>query len=270
MVKTYTLNIPAKLSISAPARDIAVSIFDQIGFAQQEIPRLKLIFDEVYMNSVKYGSTEDSLVSITFTFENNILTVQFEDEGGEKKISASDLRKIIEYQKNNTDLGKKSGRGLAQIVSKWADSLEIRDGIRGGLCVTFTKSLTLPTQPPAPKTEQNIPATDKNNADMLRRKVIPLSGEIDNANSSQKIQPIDDIIANIKSPVMLVLDLKDLKFCNSTFIAQLVTWQQRMQEKGGNMSIENANNNITEIFQLVGLSKVIPLNSSHNALQADQ
>ena len=85
------------------------NIADQLPF------RKKLIVDELFMNAVRYGSTEDkSLVYITFLFDENEIQFTIEDDGtGTNAISVEELKNIIQKNEKSTDLTRTSGRGLS-------------------------------------------------------------------------------------------------------------------------------------------------------------
>jgi anti-anti-sigma factor len=255
-VKRYSLHVPANIHIAAAVRNISEYIFTEVGFSEVQISRLKLVFDEIFMNAVKYGSMEGSLLDIVFEFENNTLKVLFEDEGSENGISAEDLQQIISQQKTNTDPEKKSGRGLAQIAGKWADDLKIWNGTKGGLCIAFYKNLKEET-PDTPKDVSSSNILKSQKTKDLPSTVMSVSGEIDNINISEHVRDIDTFLEKEKIPRLLILDLRDLRFCNSSFIAKTVSWHQQICDRGGDLVIQNIPKNIFEIFELVGITKII-------------
>lgn len=259
-MKKYSLHVPADLSISSSVRTIAVRIFKEVGFEGVYISRLKLVFDELYMNAVRYGSFEGSTIFITFEFEEKTLRVCFEDEGGESKLSAEELQEIISFQKENKNPEKTSGRGLAQITHEWADDLQVWNGRRGGLCIAFSKSL-----PSAEDDGEGTPLKETPPEEMHPLQVAPgakekrfeLSGEIDNSNLHEKVKIVESFVLDNVTPCLLILNLKKLHFCNSTFIAKLAMWKQALTSYGGDLVIENVQHDIYEILQLVGMYKII-------------
>ncbi|MBI5414344.1 ATP-binding protein [Candidatus Peregrinibacteria bacterium] len=258
-MKTYTLTIPADLSLSSSVREISVRIFEEVGFESGDIFRLKLVLDELYMNAVKYGSVQESTLHITYEVEDRTLRVKIEDEGGEKKVSAEELKKIMEYQRANTDPSKSSGRGLAQITDGWADTFKVWDGKRGGLCIAFSKKILSASEKKnsrkknaseAPQASLDIPLN-------IPLKTIAIMGEVDRVTLEEKSAPVNAYISQVSTPQILVLSLGDMTFCNSSFLAKLASWKQGMKAKKGDLVLENVRPEIWEIFELVGLLKVI-------------
>jgi len=265
-VKTYSLHVPATLDISPELRRIALHIFSECGFRGNTVEHLKLIFDEVLMNAVKYGSLPNSTIYITFEFVENKLTVYFEDEGGENKISAEELRRIIAYQQENNDPGKTSGRGLAQIASKLSDELQICNGKKGGLCIAFKKKLRTPEE--TLKKEAVVAGSQNVNtpeATFSEQKIFALSGELDNVHLAEKSKPVDDFLQRIVSPTLVILDFSAVTFCTSVAIAKLASWKHDLLAKKSDLLIKNTSTNILEILDLVGLNKFIRILSTEDS-----
>ncbi len=254
-MKRYPLTIPANIHLAPALRSIAMCVFQECGFEGSTLSHLQLVFDELFMNAVRYGSTEESNIYITFEFEDPTLQVSLEDEGGEKKISAQELKKIIVAEESNTDLGKQSGRGLAQISSKWADSLKVHDGTRGGICMIFTKIL-VEGEESVPKIHANTSLKSLPNPHLPLEK-LPISGQIDDVTFQKNTEPIDSFIDDIEEPTLLILDFSHLEFCNSTFLAKVADWKQKMKKKNGDLVLQNVPEKIFEIFDLVGMTKMI-------------
>ncbi len=268
-MKRYSLHVPADLSLASSIRKIAVRIFEEIGFRGSQVSRLKLVFDELYMNAVKYGSLENSTIYITFEFEEKILKVSLEDEGGEKKMTAEDLNEIINFQKTNKDPAKTSGRGLAQITHVWADDFQVRNGKRGGLCIMFSKKL-VPEEEDEKSSGENEEVTGVESEitqgprevpEGIPEKLVSIVGEVDNANLGEKTKPVDAFLQGVHSPFLLILNLGNMQFCNSTFIAKLAMWKQQLSAMNGDIVVENAKNEVWEIFKLVGITKLINIST---------
>jgi anti-sigma B factor antagonist len=58
---------------------------------------------------------------------------------------------------------------------------------------------------------------------------------------------------------LIVIDLSDAGFIDSTAIGVLVGALKRLREAGGSLAVICANENIRGIFEIVGLESVIPL-----------
>lgn len=61
---------------------------------------------------------------------------------------------------------------------------------------------------------------------------------------------------------LLVIDLSDAGFIDSTAIGVLVGALKRLRDAGGSLAVVCANDNVRGIFEIVGLENVIPLYSS--------
>ena len=62
----------------------------------------------------------------------------------------------------------------------------------------------------------------------------------------------------------LVVDLTDVDFIDSTAIGVLIGAQKRLQESGGSVAVVCTNENVRDIFDLVGLSEVVSLHRSRD------
>lgn len=62
----------------------------------------------------------------------------------------------------------------------------------------------------------------------------------------------------------LVIDLTHTEFIDSTAIGVLVGALKRVQEVGGSLSVVCTNENIRDIFALVGLDDMLPLHRSRD------
>ncbi len=61
---------------------------------------------------------------------------------------------------------------------------------------------------------------------------------------------------------LLVIDLSDAGFIDSTAIGVLVGALKRLREAGGSLAVICDNENVRGIFEIVGLESVIPLHRS--------
>jgi len=248
-------------------RRISEEFFLHVGFTKEWASRLKLVVDELFMNSSRYGSgSNESKIYIYYQFDNDEATFRIEDEGtGDKKVSAEELKKLI--HKNSTevnDLTKTCGRGLALISSLWTDGMAIEDSSHGGIAISFTKKIFSEMAPaPAPRP---IPVAQSDGLAQISpvvakgsTEVVKISGEIDQSNMEEKIRPITEVLDKLPHDSVLVLDCEKLLYINSTFIGHLAAWLNQIQTKGGQMVLKNINKEVREVLNLVGLSKVIYL-----------
>ena len=145
------MRIPANLDYSSAVRDFALASLKNVGgFDSTWAYRLQLVVDEVFMNAVRYGSGPESSITITFDYAPHRVIISIEDEGmGTTRVRPHDLEQHIIAARRTADeqriRGEKnfalSGRGLAQLVSAWTDSVTFSDSPIGGIRVTLTKAL---------------------------------------------------------------------------------------------------------------------------------
>jgi anti-anti-sigma factor len=265
------LTLPATLQFSSLLRHIAEDIFDYVGFTKEWSSRLKLVVDELFMNANRYASKENtSKIYILFEYDNTEVLFRIDDEGqGPTKVSAEKLRQHVDQNKEALkDLTKTSGRGLALISHLWTDEIIIEDSPRGGIAVSFKKVLTT-EKPPAPPIPKVAPPTQEGAESDIVSPVAPqgpvvevkVVGEIDNANIEEKVQPIMEEVMKLPKYGVLALDCSELVYFNSTFIGHLASWHNEVQKKEGQLILKNTSPEVKDVLSLVGLSKVIYLES---------
>jgi len=160
------------------------------------------------------------------------------------------------------DTTKTSGRGLALISNLWTDDTKIEDSEHGGVAISFTKQITTSAPPAVPPplqvagTEVATPAKPQGTKEEAK-----ISGEIDAANLEEKVKPIGEKIKVLPPGSTLIIDCQDLVYFNSTFIGHLAGWINELQAKQGNLVLKNVNKQIKEVLDLVGLTKVLYLES---------
>lgn len=142
MKKTSSISLPADFCFNASLRKVVKDIFIAAGFSHHQEDRLALVFDEVFMNAIRYGSTPESMIHIKIEWiPREYVSVWVCDEGGKTKCSSQEIKKHIQQETENNDLAKLRGRGLAQITKQIVDQLDISDSKHGGVCVNFTKHI---------------------------------------------------------------------------------------------------------------------------------
>lgn len=94
------------------------------------------------MNAIKYGTKKGACVCVLFEWEwGRYIRVTIDDRGGKIVRTPEEIQQYVLQQIKNTNPTKRSGRGLAQIVSKWSDSFHISQSPCGGMRVSFEKLL---------------------------------------------------------------------------------------------------------------------------------
>jgi anti-anti-sigma factor len=274
-MKSYLLSIPANADLSPAVRNIAEKVFALTALKSRTQDRLKLVFAELYMNAVKYGSKESDPIYIHFYLLEDKIQVIVEDQGtGKNQIKAAELKKIIDFQEQNNDPTKTSGRGLAQITKKWTDFYDIADSKKGGIAVIFEKFFTEEEEKPkissqkqelekknsteSAKKEPNTPEKPQN----LPTKTFKFVGEIDGSHIAEDSKEIEAFLATMDQPHLLVLDFGELKFFVSTFIGKIASWHQQAIAKRGDLKIIKVQKDAYDILDLVGLTKIITIELS--------
>ena len=139
------IEIPTKAYFMSGIRDFTLQMIKNMtDFSENWAYRFQTVVDELCNNAIEHGSEADSYIKITFiAVPDKHIKIKVEDFGKkENPITAKQIEeKILKTQKTNIkDLGLR-GRGLALIVSKWTDKLEIKDTKDGGHIVEITKNL---------------------------------------------------------------------------------------------------------------------------------
>ena len=264
-------NIPANLQFAAFIRNISNDVFELAGFNPGWCNRLKLVVDELFMNAVRYGSTENtSKVHIRFVYDDKKIEFIIADDGtGSKSVDVENLKKIIQKNINNTDFTRTSGRGLAMIAHLWTDELKVNKSTYGGTEVSFVKKVEIST---TPKLAVESPTPIQKEKELTKAKVksksakkgpsftITLKEGIDQYNNiNENLAPVYAQINNLPKGAVLTLDFKNIEYINSMFIANLASWYNVMNKKQGFLRLKNTNSQIKEVLELVGLEKIIPI-----------
>ncbi len=250
------LKIPADLRFSAGVREFVDEFCIYCNFNHTTCNQLKLIIDELFMNAIRYGSGANSDVSVKITYQNNLIQGIVEDAGeGKYKTTSQDLEKIILTQTNNNVLTKTSGRGLAQIVKAWTNKMEVKNNAQGGLTILFEKNVEFGKD----RKERPKDPLLKIKPSNLKEFKFVFEGEIsdDNIKANKKI--VTDFLREHTGAYRIVLDFDKLRYCNSTFIGQIADWYNKMKKREGEIVILNPNEDILDIIDMVGLTKVIPI-----------
>jgi len=138
------IEIDIKSYFETGIRDFAFNLIEKItDWNEIWRYRIQLITDELCNNAIEHGSESNSKIIIDFEYiQNEFIKISVSDFGKiNSKIKAKDIIKTMEENslKKQNELGIR-GRGLAFIIKKWCDSLEIQDNQYGGVTVSITKS----------------------------------------------------------------------------------------------------------------------------------
>ena len=255
--------LPANLEFSSLVRRFSEEIFSHIGFVQEWSDRLKLVVDELFMNAVRYGSQADEgRIYVVFEFDEVAVNFRVEDEGGgSKKISAQELRDLV--QRNSSEMADKTktnGRGLALISNLWTDELQVEESHYGGVAISCKKIISNDTPPAPPPADSGLEASSPVVARGAKMEV-EIEGDIDVTNLEAKIKPIREKLNALSPGGTFVIDCQNLSYINSIFIGHLSTWINQLRSKGGRLVLKNTNRQIKDALGIVGLSDVIYIES---------
>lgn len=153
MNKKITPDTPTEIKIQLPTnayfmsgiRDFTLALIrNMTDFSETWAYRFQSVVDELCNNAIEHGSDQNDKILITFyTQPDQSIKISVEDNGtNPQALNAEQILKIMEAnrKKSMTELGIR-GRGLAFIVDKWTDKLEIEDRPGGGVKITVTKFL---------------------------------------------------------------------------------------------------------------------------------
>lgn len=100
--------------------------------------------------------------------------------------------------------------------------------------------------------------TDISDADY---QVIEFHGEMDQSNIRDTESKIAEHIA-VSKHAYIVFDLSDLRFINSEGMGFIVATHARLAKKGVSLLLCSPPLNVRDIFELVGLPKIVPVLAS--------
>ena len=254
-MKVFKLIVPASLNYSESVRMVSMEIWEDAWFDKREKNMIRLVIDELYMNAVKYWSNETSSVLVEWWFEWESVFFAVEDEWKWKnKILAEDLLKVIEKEKDNTNLQKTHWRGLAQITWVMTSSFEVKNWKLWWIRIEFSMKKW-------EKSPENLLKKEKKDDSPKTKKVdekeFVLEWDIDLYNLDEISEPIDDYVKHISFPVELTLNCKDLKFFNSTFIWKIAWWHSIVNSNWWELKMTHVNSWILEILDLVWLTQLV-------------
>lgn len=89
-----------------------------------------------------------------------------------------------------------------------------------------------------------------------RRITAALSGDIDHHTAREFRAALDEVIARSR-PELLILDLGEVGFMDSSGIGLILGRLRAVREVGGEILVKNAKNEIAEVIRLSGLSTLL-------------
>ena len=263
----FEFTVPATLRLSSMVRNIGEEIFCMAGFSKSWCSRLKLVVDELYMNAVRYGSTEmKSHVSIEFFYDDTNAGFTISDDGtGANHMTVSELKATVEANANRNEVTSTHGRGLALIANLWTDGFVIDKSPQGGIRVAFTKKIVTTNPPPPPLMEfaVEMPAPEPKKAEPSLPKgpavTVKLQGLSDQYDIGELFTPVFERAESMPENAVLTLDMKEVDYINSTFVGHLAQVYNILNKKHGQVILANANRDVRDVLDLVGLGRVMQI-----------
>ena len=136
--------IPTNAYFMSGLRDFTMTIVrNMTGFSEQWAFRFQSVVDELVNNAIEFGSASGKDVKITFmSKKGHSIEIFVEDTGtGANKKTAKEMTSLVEERQrlDPAEMTSIRGRGLAQIVANWTDTLEFKDNEIGGLTIHVVK-----------------------------------------------------------------------------------------------------------------------------------
>jgi len=139
------IELPTNSYFMSGIRDFTLSLIENMtDFSSQWAYRFQSVVDELANNAIEHGSGPDDKILVTFfAIPNQEIRIIVEDHGHPTDPkNAEQVMAAMQANKNrDKDQFSIRGRGLAFIIDKWTDKLEITDRPNGGLRVCVTKFL---------------------------------------------------------------------------------------------------------------------------------
>ena len=92
--------------------------------------------------------------------------------------------------------------------------------------------------------------------------VIELGGEVDLYTAPEFKERMVELIESGKKRI--VVDLSQATFIDSTTLGVLVGGVKRLRPAGGSLALVCTDENITKIFEITGLDRVVPIHASRD------
>ncbi|MDD2565760.1 MAG: STAS domain-containing protein [Candidatus Gracilibacteria bacterium] len=98
---------------------------------------------------------------------------------------------------------------------------------------------------------------------------IKLSGKLDQVSILDYNKSVVDLIDSNTEPFVIVLEMAEVEYMNSTAIGYMAEWYNIFTQKGGEIAIVGAQENIEDTLDIVGLASRIKMYSTVELFKAD-
>lgn len=183
-----SLRVPADLAYSQILRQALKGFLELSPLPACWVYRLVLVFDELFMNAVKYGSPKGGHVEVRVERHRRGVRFSVSDEGL-GTVTPAGLRAILRKNKEREGLTHVSGRGLALIAAAWTDRLVIRRSTMGGIMVEVDKDFAAAERDILPVTR-----TQQRAASRGTETVVHISEQLLSAESGQEFGRLLDVL----------------------------------------------------------------------------
>jgi len=106
--------------------------------------------------------------------------------------------------------------------------------------------------------------------DQYKALIVQFAGELDHHTATAMRGKIDDSIM-ATTPKRLIFDLSSLSFMDSSGVGVIMGRYRIMKERGGEVIITNAGNQVSKLIDVSGLRKIVrEVDTLENALKEDE
>lgn len=252
-IPSISLTVPADLRCSALVRMAAKNAFDLAQIPYTWGYRLTLVIDELFMNAVKYGSRSvNDSVAIHFQLKKDKIIIEIEDNGTRQshKVSPKELEAIMHGNATHDDLTRVSGRGLSLITKAWTDSFIISKSKRGGIKIKIEKYLSNCVL--EARSYKHLEFSMKDDKTIA----FHLTEELFQEVYTKELQQIFDMLDNHKG-CHVIFDFQKLLFLDYRNLGRIIELYSRIVTSGGSVSLNNISDQIRDLFNRTGFSKVL-------------
>lgn len=87
--------------------------------------------------------------------------------------------------------------------------------------------------------------------------VVALFGQLDEATSDVTFQKVHEYVDSHADEKYFIFDLRELEYLNSKSIGYVIDFYRKLNERGGSIVLSRAGENVLDILDLVGVTRVI-------------
>lgn len=98
---------------------------------------------------------------------------------------------------------------------------------------------------------------------------VQLTGQLDQTSILEYNTSIMELLTNNTNPFVLLLEMSEVDYMNSTAIGYIADWYNTLSENWGEIVVVGAQENIKDTFDIVGLANRVSLYDTIDAFKAD-